>query len=84
MTRFELIKQCESPEDMCVILAVNERSFCPYRYDKNVVQFNPDTMDDECISNLPCGECICNWLKAEEDEHIARAIMREDNENQRD
>lgn len=77
MTRFEFMKKCATPEDMCFILAVNERSFCPYRYDKNVVQFNPDTMEEECIAKLPCGKCVCNWLKADEDEHISKIIFKD-------
>ena len=54
MTRFEQIKNCKDPEEMCVVLNADERKFCPLAYSS--------------IPNIcqpPCGRCITMWLKEE-------------------
>lgn len=33
-TRFDAIRDCETPEEMCILLNANERRFCPKAYTK--------------------------------------------------
>lgn len=54
MTRFEQIKNCQTPEEMCVVLNADERKFCPFAYSRK-----------PGICQPPCGRCIIMWLKEE-------------------
>lgn len=52
LTRFDQIKDCETPEDMVIVLNGNERRFCPRCYGRK---------QEHC--DEPCGKCIVDWLR---------------------
>lgn len=54
ITRFDRIRNCETPEEMAVELNADGRRFCPKEYTKK---------DTACTA--PCGECIVIWLREE-------------------
>lgn len=51
---FDAILECETPEEMCVLLNANERRFCPKAYSKK---------SEDCTAAGSCGRCITDWLK---------------------